>query len=175
MKAEKQLYKTKTVNQWESDRIATRRSLDMALNLCPWSSRAGVSLLGVPRHLGRVIEVIDTSYWKYFKKYGDVAEWGSDAWVHISQNGNRTPISFGLPCLVANSVVYNFGADRILSGHGNLQTFGWPSDRIPRAVLSDSEARDIAGNSFSIPIAGLIQMACIANPYGPWWCSLKCK
>ena len=166
---EKKLRGQQSQIKWEKDRVGVRTKMEMSLTLKPWTGRPTTRLLGIPKTSARVHEILDTCYWKQFKKFGDISTWGDDAWVHITQNTQRLPVSDGLPCFVANSICYNFGADRILSGYGHLQIIGWPSDRIPSALVSDAEARDMAGLSFSIPIAALIQAACVANPHGPWW------
>ena len=157
---EKKLMVSRSQTMWEKDRVRVRTHIQRSLTLKPWTSRPTTRLHGIPRTSAIVHEILDTCYWKQFKKLGDIGKWCDDDWVHITQNTQRLPVSDGLPCLVANSICYKFGADQII---------GWPSDRIPSALVSDGEARDLAGNSFSIPIAGLIQAACIANPHGPWW------
>ena len=66
-------------------------------------------------------------------------------------------------------VLYSMEADATISGRAHLQLMGWPVSFIERSGISDSECRDLAGNSFSCPISCLISCCMIMNRFGPWW------
>ena len=72
-----------------------------------------------------------------------------------------------MPCLVANSVMYSYEANVVLSGIAHMRVIGWEEDDCSK--LTDGEGRDLAGNAFSILNAALVSACCVANPYAPWW------
>ena len=121
----------------------------------------------------RVREVVDCAWWKLRMDHPGVPdhELVRDAWVHISQEVDRLPISRpNAPCLVANSVVYSLERDTTISGRGLMMCMGWPEQYVEcDDIVSDAELRDIAGNSSSCPIACIISPACIMNRFGSWW------
>ena len=150
---------------WQKTRVATRRQLGMSLAMQPWTPRA--SLRGLPRR-ERALEQLDTCFWKMFKKHEDEQQWLSRTFVHVFQNTARTPVTEHMPCFLTKSDIYSFGKDQVVSGMGHLQAMGWPVDRVPSTIASDAQCRDLAGQSFSVPTAALLQAIMIANPWAPW-------
>ena len=95
-----------------------------------------------------------------------------DAWVHVTQEVDRTQVSRpNALCLLANSCVYSLEKDVAISGHGLMQCMGWPLEYLdhPDDCVSDAEFRDIAGNSFSCPIACLVSSAMVMTKFANWW------
>ena len=154
---------------WLAKDRTTRDRVGLARGASPWSERK--ALRGVPPSQ-RVKNLLDIAFWKHRTQFPGVgeAELVRNTWVHISQELDRIPISKPLaPCLLSNSVLYSMEADATISGRAHLQLMGWPVSFIERSGISDSECRDLAGNSFSCPISCLISCCMIMNRFGPWW------
>ena len=142
----------------------------MAESLRPWTGRERVQLNGVPPS-ARVHEVLDTCFWKLRTSNPglDEAELLRDAWCHVSQGVERLPVTRPMgPCLLSNSCLYSFQKDVVLSGHGHMKVIGWPDEYLSD-VVGDSDYLDIAGNSFSYPLACVLSTAAVMNRYGAWW------
>ena len=70
--------------------------------------------------------------------------------------------------LTTMSMIYSYGQDKLYSGHDNLRCMGWPVSHIP-PVMSDAECRDLAGDSFSVPIGMTLTAGCYIIPFAQWW------
>ena len=56
----------------------------------------------------------------------------------------------------------------MLSGCAHLQLIGYVPEMAPPKVVTDHQCFSLAGDSFSVPLATIMQTACVINPYAPW-------
>ena len=147
-----------------------RQRIGLPQSSRPWSANRSLPL---PASLERCADLVDVSFWKLRVDNPGlpVQVLTRDAWAHVTQSVQRVGATRGsLPCLLANSTFYSYEKNVCLSGAAHLQIMGWDADDCPAVtVISDHEARDLAGNAFSLPCSALLTAACIANPSGPWW------
>jgi len=157
-----------------SEAIRTRNSVPKGTR--PWTTRRGISLVGVPATL-RAHDVLDT-VWSVAVKQAARSTPASDIrkslFCDLSQDIKRQPLtaakrSRGLPSMVTGTVYYSFEEDTTISGRGNLQLLGHPPGRMSRQSFSESQLRDLAGEGFSVPHACLISFLLFSNPFGAWW------
>ena len=158
---------TKEFKKWKVHSKDMRAKVKLAETLNPWSAKTQV--VGAAA-LPRARDNLDVCYWKLRScmpgMSADMVE--RDSWCHVSQSVERLPCKMGMmPCLVANSLMYSYQENVVLSGIAHMRVIGWEEDDC--AQLTDAEGRDLAGNAFSIPNATLVSACCVANPYAPWW------
>ena len=160
--------------KWPAASFATRAKLGLAVDVHPWTHPSDgpvPQLKGVPACTGRVADVINCCYWKLRKAAprNSVAEVVAEKYVNISQSVDRLPACGpSITCFTKNAHIYAFDVDATLSGLAHLQAIGHPASMAPLGVISDSEARNIAGDSFSVPLACIVGGACALNPHAPW-------
>ena len=142
----------------------------MAIDSCPWTRRAGVQCRGIPQ-VERYADCLNVGFQTAHlaRPDAEVKDLVQDLWVDPSQNVGRLPCGHQLWTLTKNTVLYNYGKDCTLSGHGHLCLMGWPKHFGPKELFSDGECRQLAGESYSAPICLLIMDVMYTNPYGPWW------
>ena len=81
-----------------------------------------------------------------------------DAFVNVSECVLRFPVSHGeAPCFTTSSYLYSYEFDRVLSGASNLRGMGHPRTSMPLDTFSDGCARQLAGESFSVPMSSVIE------------------
>ena len=73
-----------------------------------------------------------------------------------------------VPCFTRNLLLYNLSGDVVLSGLAHLMAIGWPSCVAPAGMISDNEARGLAGDSFSVPLASIMGGCMAMNVFAPW-------
>ena len=150
----------------------------MAQNFHPWTGRPSVKLHGLQsgaRSSGRIEDVLDVVYWSKLranrKKIG-MPEHAlvKDAFCDVSQGGERPNFSQpNAPVFTTSSCIYAFEKDVLITGGHQIQAIVWPSSMVPLSALRDSECKSLSGESFSVPLATLIQAAFVFNPYAPHW------
>ena len=169
-KAELLRMKSDEFKKWKVHSEDVRGKIGLAQKGRPWTSTLMVS---APAALPRCSDNLDVCFWKLRCDHPGVPlqTLTRNAWCHISQSVQRLPYKQGkLPCLLANSTFYSYEKNVCLSGAAHMEIIGWDRDDIPPVdVVSDNEARDLAGNAFSLPCSALVSSACISNPFGPWW------
>ena len=74
-----------------------------------------------------------------------------------------------LVCLAGDctsSIMYSYEADATFSGAANLRWIGHPP--MVSGSVSDAEARDLAGEAFSVPWVTAIVITILGNPFAQW-------
>ena len=170
VKAEDLRMKSDDFRKWKVHSQDVRQKIGLTARGCPWSS---ANSLPAPALLPRCIDNVDVCFWKLRCEHPGMPLnlLNQDSWCHMTQSVQRLPCIRGkLPCLLANSTFYCYKRNVCLSGASHLEVVGWDQDDCPPCcVMFDHEARDLAGNAFSVPCSALVSAACIANPFGPWW------
>ena len=72
-------------------------------------------------------------------------------------------MSRSLPTLTKGTEMYSYQKDVLLSGESHVRLAGWPQRWCPREIFSDGDLRSLAGDSFSVPVAAVIQCAFYMN------------
>jgi hypothetical protein len=88
--------------------------------------------------------------------------------VNLSQGVQRRawgPI--GTFC--SSSVWYSYEFDLVLSGYMMLRAHGVPINKDIQHKMTNSQMRDLAGESFSLPCVAAVVTAFYLNPWGAWW------
>ena len=67
---------------------------------------------------------------------------------------------------LASSITYSYEADATFSGAANLRWIGHPP--MVSGSVSDGEARDLAGEAFSVPWVTAIVITILGNPFAQW-------
>ena len=169
VKAEDSRMKSDDFRKWNVHTQDIRQKIGLGVRGCPWS---GANSLPVPASLPRCTDNVDVCFWKLRCDHPGIPlkVLTNDSWCHMTQSVQRLPCIRGkLPCLLANSIFYSFEKNICLSGASHLEIMGWDQDDCPPLdVISDHEARDLAGNAFSLPCSALVSAAYIANPFAPW-------
>ena len=96
----------------------------------------------------------------------------SQLWVDITQNVDRGHRgSREVPSFTTGSLAYSFAHDCTLSGQGQMRLLGWPSRpaALPLELYSNSEARNLSGDAFAVPMACSAMLALFLNERAPWW------
>ena len=96
----------------------------------------------------------------------DAASLAKNLWGDPSQNVDRIPKKHkkGVGTLTTSTALYSFECDAVLSGAAGIQLMGWHRGAAPMEQVSESTARNLAGDSFSVPLAALMQCALFWNP-----------
>ena len=156
--------------KWPLDSIDTRRKLKMALQFNLWSQQKP-RLHGVPSS-ERMRDVLNVSYWKlrFARQDASNEELIKDVFCNIQQSVSRLPLTRDhLPCFGTNTIIYSFQHDQVFTGSSHLRFIGWPLQMMPSGIFSDNEQRNLAGESFSVPLCALLQTAIFLNPMAVWW------
>ena len=158
----------------QSHHVTARRKLKFSSRLMPWDSvqqrrpqYRGISRVARPR----VQDHINICWWKMRStSTRSDKELMRDSFANVSQCVLRFPVSLGeAPCFTTSSYLYSFEHDRILSGASHLRGMGHPRSSMPLSVLPDSAARQLAGESFSVPLSCVIETTLSLNPFASWW------
>ena len=162
--------------KWQTRTVETRRKLGLAVSSQPWSSlhretsRRPPVYAGCPR-VERVQDVINVCWYKLRQK----SKWSSDklresSFCNISQCVSRLPCSERCsPCFTSSSVLYSYKHDSVMTGASQLRGMGHGRETMPMLLFDDNVCRNLAGDSFSVPIASIITTACTLNPFASWW------
>ena len=155
--------------RWRQHSVATRAALGLPPKSTPWSS--GAQLRGLRGDRDRRVDLLDIAFSerRNAAPYATEAELRSSFWANISQGVQRRPWGDLPPVLCRQSMVYSFEADAVLSGWGHLLLLGWPRSTAPRAQATDGDLRDLAGESYSVPIMAMLTYAVYCCPEMPWW------
>ena len=134
-----------------------------------WTGRADVKLDGVPQ-APRVLDVLDCAWAHRLATHprdATSAQLARGFWANPSQAVQRRP--WGTPgCLTSSAVWYSFEKDTALDAEDCLRIQGLPT-RIQRHGLSEAEAKNLAGEAFSCPVATMFTAAWYYLPWGAWW------
>jgi hypothetical protein len=168
---EKAAKKNPADSRWELDSNNIRASLGMTSAAQPWTK--GAKLAGVPKGSKRVLDCIDVCYQAARNQCGHVPLDTASLWCDPSQSCKRKPLSYKCPLLTQRNLPYSFEFDTALSGRDALRLQGFPAEGhiAPPHLLTDSEARSLAGESFYLPTISTITYAYYLNSRGPWWSS----
>ena len=155
--------------------MTLRTKMQMNSDYCPWTARPAMKLHGIPPS-SRNRECLDIKYWKMrLDQPGTTeAEVVENKFLDVSQSMFRTcksKTSTGglVPVYTSSSQIYSFQHDILVTGGCQLASIGWAPECFDLGVMSDTDCRNLSGDSFSVPWACLIQRALVANPYAPWW------
>lgn len=66
-------------------------------------------------------------------------------------------------------MVYSYLHDSAMTGASQLRGMGHKRESMPMFLFDDNVCRNLAGDSFSVPIASLITTAMALNPFASWW------
>ena len=148
----------------ETSRIRTKMGL--AITKMPWSER-GAKYRGVPAS-ARQVDLANIQYWRMRLQHATAPEvFCLNAFANLSQGLERGSLNQkNVPCFGVNSLIYSYHKDCTISGAGHLRCMGWP---LEYCGFSDNEHRNLAGESFSCPIAATIMTALWLQPYAEWW------
>ena len=156
--------------QWQSRSIETRRKLGMGASLMPWDSLARRQYAGCPQG-ARVRDCINVCWFKLRQKSQKSSkDLAAFSFCNISQCVSRLPCSETCsPCFTSSSVVYSYAHDTVITGACQLRGMGHSRASMPMGSFDDGTCRNLAGDSFSVPIASLLTTACALNPFASWW------
>jgi hypothetical protein len=133
----------------------------------------GKKLRGLP-DCPRMREVVDIGWWhlRKMKKHQGIsdADLMRSAWVNVSQCVTRLPTHRQcLPTVLQGTMLYSYEFDCVLSGVVHAQLLGWPQYHFPASKFDDGETRGLIGECFSVPLAGLVHLACVSHASAAWW------
>ena len=159
--------------KWPNESVKARGQLKMSAAMKPWTKptgRARPKLQGVLVS-ARCRDVLNIAFWKLRRESDEPHEdLVRDAWCNVSQTVSRLPCRRGsLPTFACNSLIYSFQHDQTLTGSTHLRVIGWPLESMPGTIFSDSELRNLAGESFSVCLATVLQTAIFLMPEAVWW------
>ena len=167
--------------KWHSHSVKERSRLGMPHDQRPWTSHA--ALCGVPQ-LDRVRDLLDVGYYRVLReaqlaalRKNNVQRYDPEAlkatlWTDCSQAVQRKPIG-PLHALHCNSYVYSHAQDLVIPGVGHFHLHGYP--RVDLSMFGDSDkdhaaaARQLMGESFSLPSGSQVLLAAILTARAPWW------
>jgi len=66
---------------------------------------------------------------------------------------------------------YSYEHDVLLSGRDNMALQGFPKgpEFTPAHLFQDDEVRSLAGESYFLPVMGVLVYTYYLNPQGTWW------
>ena len=149
-----------------SETSSIRTKMGLAITKMPWSDQ-GARYRGVPAS-ARQVDLANIQYWRMRLQHSTPpAVFLKHAYVNLSQGLERGSLNQrNVPCFGVNSLIYSYARDCTLSGAAHLRCMGWPKEY---CSFSDGEHRNLAGESFSCPIAATIMTALWLQPYAEWW------
>ena len=142
----------------------------MAVQFNPWS-QLHPRLHGVPQS-ARMRDVLNVGFWKLrlMQKHKENGELIHGAFCNLQQSVSRMPVTVGqLPCFGTNSIIYSYQKDTVFTGASHHRAIGWPVHTMPSGIFSDHDLRNLAGESFSLPLCTLLQTAIFLNPHAVWF------
>ena len=159
--------------KWRTYSAQERSKLGMSSQAKPWSGLPGVTCTGVGQ-CERMLDDVDVCFHVARQEAGphvSVAEVKEDLFCNASQGVQRRPVTREPPLLCQKTWLYSYKADCVLSGRDHLALQGFPNtpNLAPPHVVSDREARALAGEAFYLPNMTTIAYAYYLNPKGPWW------
>ena len=159
-------------SRWRSRSVDARRARKLPSDSKLWTSRPEVKLRGLPDSQ-RQRDYLDVLFGSAVVQNPgvDAASLAKNLWGDPSQNVDRIPKKHkkGVGTLTTSTALYSFECDAVLSGAAGIQLMGWHRGAAPMEQVSESTARNLAGDSFSVPLAALMQCALFWNPHTPWW------
>ena len=129
-----------------------------------------VELRGVPA-LARYHDVLDVCFWRLWSGSREpLPKFLRGVVFAFFLIVERAPLARSgvVPCFTQNAALYSFEHDAMLSGLSHMRSIGWPSECAPLGIISDGDCRSLAGDSFSVPLATVVQTALAMNPFAPW-------
>ena len=119
----------------------------------------------------RVRDCINVCWFKLRQKSQKSSkDLAASSFCNISQCVSRLPCSETCsPCFTSSSVVYSYAHDTVITGACQLRGMGHSRASMPMGSFDDGTCRNLAGDSFSVPIASLLTTACALNPFASWW------
>ena len=141
-------------------------------------------MLGVPKHLDRIQEVLGICYIKAIqlaqKRAMNTHEVyrpvriNNNLWCDCSQAVQRHPCTTSTPTLHQNTFLYSYEQDLMLPGTSHLAFQGYPSN-ISLEMFGECEttqgpvARALAGESWSLPCGAQALISALLSAQAPWW------
>ena len=160
---------SKQFQQWHGHSVTVRSHNNLPMNRQPWSELCGAEPLIFGVQVGdRVHDVLNCAFWSAHKKHGDIDldDLPRRLWVNVSQGVQLNAWSLDGPgTWTRNGYWYHYGSKVILSGELMLQLLGWPKACSSALKFSDGECRQLAGDGYSLPIAGSVALLLYLNPY----------
>jgi hypothetical protein len=143
----------------------------MSQNSHPYTER---DIVGIRRTNLRMLHCIDIHYQEARKKVGmstPPEQVVSGLWDDPSQSCMRNTCRVRAPLLTQTNLPFSFQHATALSGRDALSLQGFPNEAwlVPPHLLSDQEARSLAGESFFLPVVTTLTYAFWLNHRGPWW------
>ncbi|CAK0870712.1 unnamed protein product [Prorocentrum cordatum] len=164
-------------SKWQVHSSKIRSDNGVPRSATPWSARSNVVMSGVPR-TPRILDLVETT-WAVAVAQSPTTiqtkQLKKGLWVGLNQDIKRQPITAAKrargmpPVMTTGTMYYSFEADATISGKGNLQLAGHPSDRASRSFFSESKLRDLAGETFCAAYCSIVSFVMYCNPHGEWW------
>lgn len=166
------VHRSTELKKWRSCSVDTRSkhgipSADVAES---WCGEPHTRLIGCPT-TDRVQDLIDVCWSVAQKRHRSMIadQLKAQLYVNTLQSVARLPMSLGhIPTPTTRMCLYSYGRDSIISAKALLRFMGWPLSFIPHDA-SSTELAFLSGNSFSVPISGLMTAILYFNPRAPWW------
>ena len=162
--------------EWKAKEVDFCTLNKIPLNKKAWSGRREVRLHGLSRTCTRQVNMLDHVLAAQVRLHPDwsIEKILEDLWCNIAENihrgGSQGPIHRGCPgTLTTKNLWYNYKHDTVLPGMCQLQLMGWPRRYCVGQGYSDPELRELSGQSFSVPIACMLDYVQWANPWAAWW------
>ncbi len=165
-----QLEKDQLLKNWRKHSGDMRRSVGVSSEFAGWSQRPDKRLIGLPR-LPRLVDVLDVAWGSRLMQAAPsetASSLAKDFWCNVSQAVQRTPWLFNGGCLTPQAVWYAFERDVVLDGRDFFAIQGLPKN-VKTAGLSDSNLRDLGGDSYSCPVIATGVLALYFQPFAQWW------
>ncbi len=94
-------------------------------------------------------------------------------WIDLSQNLDRAA-SGNKSALCTSSAWYSYQHDFVLDGNDALSIQGHPEVLVQDPLLTSSQKKTLAGESFHLACFGVLMFATYLNPWAEWWKQDKC-
>ena len=141
----------------------------MSAHAAPWTDRPDVILRVLPR-LDRHKDLLNIRWQqKMIKLPGRTSdELRKDTWANVLQMVRRND-TLKPQCLTIGLLMYSFEYDTLLDGEDHLRIQGAPAGTAQAAVVSDTQAKDLAGESYHVASLVAVIYAAYLVDLSPWW------
>ena len=163
---------------WAKDAQAFRERVGVPLHFRPWTGREQFRGHGLVSS-ARIAEVLDLAAIAICRQQGltmremtplAVRKVLRGAYIDVSQSVSRRAWAAAgqpLPTLTSSSVIYSFGADRVLLGRELCALHGFTSSLKLPASITDNDLRALVSNSMALPCVALVIWALMLTKQFP--------
>jgi hypothetical protein len=160
---------SKQFQQWHGHSVDVRSGINLPAKRQPWTELCGAEPLMFGLRCGeRVHDLLNVALWSAHVRHPEVSldDLPGRLWVNISQGVQLNAWTLDGPgTWTTNGFWYHYGTRVVLSGELMLQLLGWPKACSSTLKFSDGDCRKLAGDGYSLPIAGSIALLLYLNPW----------